>query len=95
MCFTPQKLFGPQPPYSKNQQTYTRLSLTADSLLGSGSDEEEEEESRSANTSGSPAHAPHPALHSELSHNGDTKPHDDSEDQVGGSFIITFSYNDQ
>ncbi|CAG9104573.1 unnamed protein product [Plutella xylostella] len=52
-----------------------------DSLLGSGSDEEEEEESRSANTSGSPAHAPHPALHSELSHNGDTKPHDDSEDQ--------------
>ncbi|KAI5635498.1 LIM domain-containing protein [Phthorimaea operculella] len=53
----------------------------SDSLLGSGSDEEEEEESRAANNSSSPAHAPHPALHSELSHNGDTKPHEDSEDQ--------------
>lgn len=55
----------------------------ADSLLGSGSDEEEEDESRAANNSSSPAHAPHPALHSDLSHNGDAKPHDDSEDQVG------------
>nr|XP_034827822.1 LIM/homeobox protein Lhx1-like [Maniola hyperantus] len=53
----------------------------ADSLLGSGTDDEEEEESRAANNSSSPAHAPHPALHSELSHNGDTKPHEDSEDQ--------------
>ncbi|CAK1541598.1 unnamed protein product [Leptosia nina] len=53
----------------------------ADSLLGSGSDEEEDEESRTANNSSSPAHATHPALHSELSHNGDTKPHEDSEDQ--------------
>ncbi|XP_045487148.1 LIM/homeobox protein Lhx1 isoform X5 [Pieris rapae] len=53
----------------------------SDSLLGSGSDEEEDEESRTANNSSSPAHATHPALHSELSHNGDTKPHEDSEDQ--------------
>ncbi|XP_073948424.1 LIM/homeobox protein Lhx1-like [Choristoneura fumiferana] len=53
----------------------------ADSLLGSGTDDEEEDESRAANNASSPAHAPHPALHSELSLNGDTKPHDDSEDQ--------------
>ncbi|XP_041971886.1 LIM/homeobox protein Lhx5 isoform X1 [Aricia agestis] len=53
-----------------------------DSLLGSGSDDEEEEESRAANNSTSPAHAPHPALHADLAHNGDAKPHDDSEDQL-------------
>ncbi|KAL0818252.1 hypothetical protein ABMA28_008745, partial [Loxostege sticticalis] len=53
----------------------------SDSLLGSGSDEEEEDESRAANNSSSPAHAPHPALHSEITHNGDAKPHEDSEDQ--------------
>lgn len=61
-------------------------SSTADSLLGSGTDEEEEDESRAANNSSSPAHAPHPALHSDLSHNGDTKPHEDSEDQVRTTF---------
>ncbi|GBP85277.1 hypothetical protein EVAR_64946_1 [Eumeta japonica] len=63
-----------------------------DSLLGSGSDEEEDEESRgtggggagsgtTTGSGGSPAHAHHPALHEPLAHNGDTKPHEDSEDQ--------------
>lgn len=62
--------------------TYISI-VTADSLIGSGSDDEEEDESRTtSNTGGSPAQATHPALHSELSLNGDTKPHDDSEDQV-------------
>lgn len=60
----------------------SKISSPADSLLGSGSDEEEEEESRAGNNSSSPAHAPHPALHPDLSHNGDAKPHEDSEDQV-------------
>lgn len=64
------------------QTFHYMFSFPADSLLGSGSDEEEEEESRATNNASSPAHAPHPALHSELSHNGDTKPHEDSEDQV-------------
>ncbi|OWR54986.1 lim1 [Danaus plexippus plexippus] len=59
----------------------SKISSPADSLLGSGSDEEEEEESRAGNNSSSPAHAPHPALHPDLSHNGDAKPHEDSEDQ--------------
>lgn len=74
--------------------TFHYYFVAADSLLGSGSDEEEEDESRAANNSSSPAHAPHPALHSELSHNGDTKPHEDSEDQVGsGSEESLFSHD--
>lgn len=74
-----------------NSKLNLPIFVPADSLLGSGTDDEEEDESRAANNASSPAHAPHPALHSELSLNGDAKPHDDSEDQVSCQQRITKS----